>query len=107
MRPTEDDVHWIVNSLGELGVEVGGHCFFCYNGESLEYKEPMHDEDGTPILYREIGKREFGETVWPMKWMNIGKREDRYCENLKFDPVLSFGKPEDCEWKPLPGPASK
>lgn len=106
---TEDDVKWIVNDLGELGVEVNGRCFFLYKGESLEYGKHadvkdgvcLHD-DGTQMLYRMVGKREFGETQWPQKWVTAGRREDRYTEKLAFYPGLSFGKPGDGDWKPLP-----
>jgi hypothetical protein len=94
---------WVVNDLGELGVKVGGRFFFCYKGYSLEYKEGTHD-DGTPMLWRLVGKREFGETVWPLKWVTNGRREDRYTVDLKFYPGLSDGKPDDpgYQWAPLP-----
>lgn len=66
---SEDDVKWIVNSLGELGVEIEGRCFFLYKGRSLEYGIPGETKDGiclhadgTPMSYRIVGKREFGET---------------------------------------------
>tara|TARA_Y100001973_G_scaffold46148_1_gene68846 strand:+ start:5227 stop:5541 length:315 start_codon:yes stop_codon:yes gene_type:complete len=52
---------WVVNDMGELGVEVNGNVYFMYKGESLEYAEGKRD-DGTPILYRTVEKREFGET---------------------------------------------
>jgi len=96
-----DDVKWIVNDLGELGVQIGGRCFFIYKGDSLEYPEGKHD-DGTPMLYRIVGKAEFGETCWPMKWIRAGQREDRYTQELAYIPGLSFGKPEDGDWRELP-----
>lgn len=101
---------WIVNDLGELGVKVNGRFFFLYKGYSLEYgKETdqqkdgvaLHDDD-TPLLYRMVGKVEFGETCWPVQWVTRGFREDRYTQDLKFEPGLSDGKPEDAQWKPLP-----
>ena len=94
------DVHWVVNDSGELGVEIGGRYFFLYKGESLEYEDPKHD-DATPMLVRTVGKREFGETQWPQKWIKAGRREDRYTETLIFHPGLSDGKPEDGDWRPL------
>lgn len=100
---TEDDVKWIVNDLGELGVEIEGRYFFLYKGGSLEYKDGTHD-DGTPMLYRPVGKREFGETCWPLSWVLAGRREDRYRVNLTYTPGRSFGKPEDGDWRPLPAP---
>ena len=105
---TDDDVHWIVNDLGELGVEIGGRFFFLYKGESLEYGKHAETKDGvclhddeTPMLYRMVGKREFGETQWPQKWVIAGRREERYTDKLVFHEGLSFGKPEDGDWKPL------
>jgi hypothetical protein len=97
---TEEPI-WIVNDLGELGVEVGGRCYFLYKGESLEYNDPVHD-DGSPMLYRIVGKREFGEVQHPLSWINAGRSEARYTVELAFHPGLSFGTPEDGMWKPLP-----
>lgn len=91
---------WIVNDLGELGVKVGGRFFFLYKGDSFEYKDGKHD-DGTPMRYRIVGKCEFGETCWPLSWVKAGRREDRYTVNLNYIPGLSWGKPEDGEWRDL------
>jgi len=94
---------WIVNDMGELGVEIGGRCFFCYKGDSIEYADGVHD-DGTQILFRGIGKREFGETVWPMSWINEGRSERRYTQELVYIPGISDGDPDDpaYKWAPLP-----
>jgi hypothetical protein len=94
---------WVVNDMGELGVKVFGRCFFLYKGYSLEYADGLHD-DGEPILYREVGKREFGETVWPVKWINDRRREDRYDVELIHTPGLSDSEPGDprYRWAPLP-----
>lgn len=97
----EQEPAWIVNDMGELGVKLGERCFFLYKGSNIEYKDGKHD-DGTPILYRIVGKREFGETQWPQKWVLAGQREHRYTEQLVFIEGLSFGKPEDGDWMPLP-----
>lgn len=100
---------WIVNDIGELGVKVGTRFFFLYKGESLEYgKEGGADgiathEDGTPMKYRIVGKREFGETCHPIKFVEQGRYAPYpYTEELVYTPGLSFGKPEDSLWKPLP-----
>lgn len=103
-QPGPENVHWVVNDSGELGVEISGRYFFLYKGESLEYEDPKH-EDGTPMLVRRVGKREFGETQWPAKWLRDGRRQGRYTEELVFTPGLSFGDADDPEfkWHPLPG----
>ena len=97
---------WIVNDDGELGVKVGRRFYFLYKGDNLEYKDGVdgiaHHDDGTQMKYRPVGKREFGETVWPMRWMENGRREVRYTQELEFRAGLSFGKPGDCDWRPLP-----
>lgn len=92
---------WIVNDLGELGVMVDGVPYFLYKGGNIIYGDPKH-EDGSPMLYRIVGKREFGETCWPRKWVEAGRREDRYTEKLHYAPGLSDGKTEDGDWLPLP-----
>lgn len=101
--------NWIVNDLGELGVEVDGRFYFLYKGGNLEYggKYSSHEgvaihDDGTPMRYRMVGKREFGECCHPLKWVQAGRTEDRYTEELVFHPGLSFGKPEDGDWRELP-----
>lgn len=103
LEPHLDEPDWIVNDLGELGVRIHGRCYFCYKGYSLEYTEPVHG-DGTPILYRTVGKREFGETVWPMEWITAGRRTDRYTLELVYTEGLSDGKADDPDyhWNPLP-----
>lgn len=96
-----DAPEWIVNDLGELGVLVEGRAFFLYKGESLEYCG-KHD-DGTPMLYRPVGKREFGEVCVPARfWRPDAVMPERYTEELKFIPGLSHGKPDDGKWRPLP-----
>ncbi len=54
------EVRWIVNSKGELGVQVYGQCFWLNNGVSIEY-----DLDGLvyrdqPLMYRKVLRNEFG-----------------------------------------------
>ena len=90
-------VNWVVNDIGELGVEIDGQYFFLYKGESLQYEDATHD-DGTPMMVRMVGKREFGETCQPINRKSL---EGRYTQELVFTPGLSFGKPEDGDWRPL------
>jgi hypothetical protein len=103
---------WIVNDLGELGVKVGARYFFLYKGENIEYGADAKDgvalhDDGTPMHYRIVGKREFGETCLPISWVANNRSEDRYTVNLTYHPGLSFGKPEDGDWCPLPAALSQ
>ena len=115
-----DDVKWVVNDLGELGVCVQGRYFFLYKGESLEYgSDPdsvrdgivLHD-DGSPMMVRPVGKREFGETCKPIIHMKVedGHIYDRtpfpYRQELKYTPGLSFGNPGDADWIQLPAAKS-
>lgn len=98
----DEDVQWVVNSMGELGVKVMGQCFFLYKGRSIVYAAGATDDRGEPIWVRPVGKREFGETQWPMKWITAGRRPPgRYEEPVTFHTGLSFGKPEDGEWRLL------
>jgi len=105
---------WIVNDLGELGVKVDARFFFLYKGRSLEYGDDdesveygsaLHD-DGTPMMYRMVGKREFGETCLPeIYWKKGYNRGDgKYTEPLVYTEGLSDGKPEDGDWRTLPTP---
>lgn len=97
-----DDVEWIVNDNAELGVKIGNQVFFLYKGQSLVYESGKHD-DGTPMLYRMVGKREFGECCHPVKFYKEGARlPERYTEDLVYTPGLSFGAPEDGAWRALP-----
>lgn len=97
---------------------VNGRYFFLYKGDNIEYGSSpdsqrdgvaLHD-DGTPMMVRMVGKREFGETCHPIIHMKVenGVIYDRtphpYREELVYTPGLSFGKPEDGQWRQLPAP---
>ena len=87
---------WVVNDNADLGVEVGGRVFFLYKGNSLEYEDGKHD-DGSRMLYRKVGKREFGETCRPIDYYDKSgrpKHPDRYTVGLEGVPGGG--------WKPLP-----
>ncbi|MHB1952353.1 MAG: hypothetical protein ACYCOU_01275 [Sulfobacillus sp.] len=86
-----DDPGWIVNDHGELGVKVRGHCYFLYKGRSMEY------EDGPPVMYRPVGKYEFGEVCYPVDFQTHSNPDGTYTVELMDDPVL-----DDYKWRPLP-----
>ena len=99
---TKDDVRWVVNDNAELGVKIGDQFFWLYKGESLVYEDATHD-DGKPMMWRPVGKREFGECCHPAKFHAPGVLlPERYTVELVITPGLSFGNPADYEWRPLP-----
>lgn len=67
---TADDVQWVVNDNAELGVRIGDRFFFLYKGYSLEYETGLHD-DGRPLHYRPVFKREFGECAHPVNYKDL------------------------------------
>ena len=91
---SREDVKWVVNSRGELGVKIGGRLFFCYKGNSLEYGDEAKD-----MQYRRIGKREFGETVWPNVWHVAGRCQDRYLVDVVLPHPVDGPRPDDSEWQ--------
>jgi len=99
---------WVVNSLGELGVEIQGKCYFVYKGRSIVYGESdvgYDHDDGVPIMYRSIGKNEFGETVLPLPHIYArGYKHGKYLEQVISRPGLDSksNNQDDYEWKPLP-----
>lgn len=99
------DPTWVVNDMGELGVEVNGRYFFCYKGKSIEYEDGKRD-NGETIRVRRVGKREFGETVWPLSWHMAGRSQDEYTVEVQSDPLLSIGPREPYEWRDMPVPAA-
>jgi len=99
---TADDVQWVVNDNAELGVKIGNQFFFLYKGDSLQYDTGKHD-DGVPMRWRPVGKREFGECCHPVKfWKDNTPLPRRYTDELAYTPGLSFGQPGDCDWRDLP-----
>jgi hypothetical protein len=96
-----NEPEWIVNDLGELGVKIGDRFFFLYKGDSIEYENCTHD-DGTQMMYRKVGKREFGETCKPDIYYSKGyDKIGRYTEPCIFNSALSDKNHKDWEWNPL------
>lgn len=99
---TEDDVQWVVNDIAELGVKIGNQFFFLYKGHSLVYGEAddpevkdgicVH-ENGTPMHWRPVFKREFGECCHPVNY-----KDPRMIGTVSLD--------DSDEWKPLPAATS-
>lgn len=58
----EDEVKWIVNIQGELGVRIGTKNFYLYKGESTVYETAINQP------WRLVEKREFGETCKPLNF---------------------------------------
>jgi hypothetical protein len=101
---TDEDVEWVVNDIGELGVKIGDGFYFLYKGDSLVYKDGRHD-NGEPMKWRPVGKREFGEVCYPIAIVESGKfGHDRYEVDLlgRLGEELPNGG-----WKPLPAADKK
>lgn len=64
-----EQVEWVVNDIAELGVKIGSKFFWLYKGTSLVYEEATHD-DGSPMHWRHVFTREFGEVVHPINYAN-------------------------------------
>lgn len=93
---------WIVNDGAELGVMVHGRAFFLYKGGSLEYRDATHD-DGTPMMYRSVGKREFGECCHPVGVKSTASRYLTPLQTWKFvDGVPRVVDLPNGGWAPLP-----
>lgn len=93
-----DDIEWIVNDTAELGVKIHGRCFFMYKGRSLEYEKGLHD-NGEPMLFRSIGKREFGETVCPISFHKTRIHESPYTQICL--PGLESDHDPRYDWRPI------
>lgn len=74
----EDDVEWVVNDIAELGVKIGNQFFWCYKGASFVYDGHEHNgvalhDNGRPIYWRPVFKREFGECITPINHADYSK----------------------------------
>lgn len=94
----DEDVEWVVNDIAELGVKIGNQFFWLYKGHSLVYgteDDPerkdgicLHD-NGKPMHWRPVGKREFGECCHPVNY-----KDPSQWGTVSLD--------DSDEWKPLP-----
>jgi len=101
----KDAVEWVVNDIAELGVKIGNQFFWLYKGRSLVYGEydkeincgvALHD-DGKPMHWRPVGKREFGECCHPVNYDDL-----RSCGKPHYIGTVSLHDSD--EWMPLPAP---
>jgi hypothetical protein len=97
----DDDVEWVVNDSAELGVKIGDRFFWLYKGGTLVYNEGTHD-DGSPMLWRPVAKREFGETCHPEKYREEGHHLRESYEVKLMDWSLGENKGVEIPWLPLP-----
>lgn len=88
IRISAEDVEWVVNDSAELGVKLGDQFFFLYKGRSLVYETGKHD-DGKPMYWRPVFKREFGECCNPINYS-----DPRKIGKVSLD--------DSDEWKELP-----
>jgi hypothetical protein len=96
---TAEQVEWVVNDIAELGVKIGNQFFFLYKGGSLVYEDSKHD-NGAPMRWRPVFKREFGECCHPVNYGDL-----RACG---YDHRIGTVDPGDSdEWQDLPQPPTK
>lgn len=105
MNIKSDDVEWIFNDLGELGVKIGDRFFFLYKGASIDYQDKAigdltHGDDcgaisGQRMKYRHVYKREFGECCHPLEAIK------HYCgDGFPENFMTAYGDIDD--WKEIP-----
>jgi hypothetical protein len=97
-RIAAEEIEWITNDYGELGVKVRDRFVFLYKGHSLEYKTGLHD-DGSPMLWRHVYKREFGECCHPVDMDDVMAAHRAGITIHDATPDTSTG-----DWQPLPAP---
>lgn len=94
MKLKQDDVQWVVNDIGELGVKIKDQFFFLYKGESYQGGDK----------WRHVFKREFGECCHPWNAIELKEFGDilnprKISLPEKF--IGYFGEPES-DWEDLP-----
>lgn len=104
-RLTSDQVEWVVNDLGELGVKIGNQFFFLYKGYSLVYGQ--YNADPTIPVVHERGNSKAGYAAGDVfKWRPVGKREfGECCHPLNPDDPTKIGTVslyDSDAWQPLP-----
>lgn len=103
MTNADDLVEWIVNDYGELGIRLkvvgaekmaASHRYlFMYKGRCIEYSDDPKHDDGSPMHWRYVFKREFGEVCRPESyWLSNG--------HMRFDNFKDSA--EASAWKEIP-----
>lgn len=88
---TNDDVKWVVNEYGELGVRIHGKNYYLYKGESYTC-DIFESCDGSgeqrPMRWRPVEKREFGEVCLPLESrhadFSTNEKQRKYFESYNF-----------------------
>lgn len=85
-----EEVLWVVNDLGELGVRIGRTSYFLWCGKSFVYKDTH--EDGQVMQQRLIRRREFGDACHPLGFdPQMGDDNGVYFEGDGWFPLTTKG----------------
>ena len=103
------DIRWVVNSEGEVGVQLDGRTFFCRYGRSLEYAKPdmaddTYDTAGRnraglvknqvlgerPVFVREVGRLELGQQLLVPEH-KAGELYSRSEPDVPWEPLIWYG----------------
>lgn len=103
------DLRWVVNSEGEIGVQIDGRTFFCRYGRSLEYAKPdmaddTYDTAGRnraglvknqvlgerPVFVREVGRLELGQQLL-VHGHKPGELYSRSEPDVPWEPLIGYG----------------
>lgn len=103
------DLRWVVNSEGEIGVQIDGRAFFCRYGRSLEYAEPDMADDtydtagrnraglvknqvlgDRPVFVREVGRLELGQQLLVPEH-KPGELYSRSEPDVPWEPLIGYG----------------
>lgn len=103
------DLRWVVNSEGEIGVQIDGRAFFCRYGRSLEYAKPEMADDtydtagrnraglvknqvlgDRPVFVREVGRLELGQQLLVPEH-KPGELYSRSEPDVPWEPLIGYG----------------
>ena len=102
------DLRWVVNSEGEIGVQIDGRAFFCRYGRSLEYAKPEMADDtydtagrnraglvknqvlgDRPVFVREVGRLELGQQLLVPEH-KPGELYSRSEPDVPWEPLIGY-----------------